>query len=93
MQEPKRPVLKSVETRKPNPALIHYCEVLLEWAKTGDLRGIVGVAVWQGYSLSSIDMGRDGTALRTICGQLDVVKTQILDEIIAHEQETDDEAS
>ena len=93
MQGLKPPTLSKIETRKANPELIRYCELLLDWAKRGDLRAVTGVCQWQGFSMSTLDCGRDGRGLRTLVGQLEVVKMQVLDEIIAKEQEIDDEAS
>ena len=77
-----KPVAKITEARilRPREVLISHLENLLSNAKTGELTGIVAVAVWQGESVGHGWSLRDGHPLRTILGEMDILKHDLIDD-------------
>ena len=44
--------LESIKDTSPNPSLIHHLEIMLDYAKKGTLRSLIGVASWDDNSVS-----------------------------------------
>ena len=75
----RNPKIQEIDVKRPNEDLISHLEKLLEYAKTGELIGICEVCRWQGNNVSSGWYIRDGDYIRTIIGQLELLKIELFD--------------
>ena len=65
---------------RPREHLVSHLESLLNSANTGELTGIVAVSVWQGQNVAHGWSLRDGSYLRTILGEMDILKHHLMDD-------------
>lgn len=74
-------VAKITEARilRPRERLINHLENLLNSAKTGELTGFVAVSVWQGQNVAHGWSLSNGDYLRTILGEMDILKHDLID--------------
>lgn len=64
---------------RPREHLVSHLENLLSNARTGELTGIVAVGVWQGQNVSHGWSLPNGCHLRTIMGEMDILKHRLID--------------
>ena len=65
---------------RPREQLVSHLESLLDCAKTGELTGIAAVSIWQGQNAAHGWSLRDGSYLRTILGEMDILKHHLMDD-------------
>lgn len=70
--------IKEINLLEPHEDLIGQVEKLLEHAKSGELTGIVYVSQWQDSSVSSGWTLKTPRFLRTIIGEVEILKTQLI---------------
>ena len=75
-------VTKIIDARilRPREVLISHLEKLLDRAKAGELTGIVSVSVWQGQNVAHGWSLADGDYLRTVLGEIDILKHHLIDD-------------
>ena len=73
-------LITEINIRQPRASLISHLENLLEYAKTGELTGIISVSVWQGGFVSHGYSLRNGENIRTMIGEMEILKHAIIDQ-------------
>lgn len=69
--------LREVRT-EPDPTVISHCESLLHYARTGELKGLLWVAVWPEATCNSGWVLRKGSPKMRMVGEVESCKMQLL---------------
>ena len=65
---------------RPRKGLVSHLEDLLDDAKSGELTGIIAVGLWQGGNVGSGWSLPNGNNLRTLIGEMEVLKHKLIDD-------------
>ena len=73
------PKVHEINIRRPREDLVRHLESLVTDAKSGDLTGIIEVGLWQGGNVGSGWSLPKGYSLRTMIGEMEVLKNNLID--------------
>ena len=71
--------ITEIKILRPREQLISHLEGLLESAKTGEVTGIISVSIWQGGNVAHGWSLRNGDYLRTMIGEMEILKHVLID--------------
>ena len=71
--------ISEISIYRPREDVISHLEKLLEHAKTGELMGMIEICVWHGESVSSGWAFGGSNHLRTMIGELEVLKHDLIE--------------
>ena len=77
--------IKEASILRPRQNLIEHLEGLLENAKSGDLTAIIAVGSWQGQGVSHGWSLPKGAPIRTMLGEMDILKHILIDDELYRE--------
>ena len=72
--------ITEIKILRPREKLISHLERLLESAKTGELTGLISVSIWQGGNVAHGMSLKDGDYLRTMIGEMEILKHALIDQ-------------
>ena len=72
--------ITEIKIFQPREHLISHLERLLDRAKTGELTGLISVTLWQGNNVSHGWSLKNGHYLRTMIGEIEILKHALIDE-------------
>ena len=74
------PKVHEINIRRPREDLVRHLEDIVTQAKSGELTGIIAVSLWQGGNVGSGWSLPNGHNLRTMIGELEVLKHNLIDD-------------
>lgn len=80
-----KPKIAEISIRKPDDDLVRHLEKLLQYAKEGELTGMVYASVWQGNNVDSGWAGFPHGYARTILGELSILQHDIAGRLLDDE--------
>ena len=74
------PKVHEINILRPREDLVRHLENLVNQAKSGELTGIIVVSLWQGGDVGSGWSLPNGHNLRTMLGEIDILKHNLIDD-------------
>ena len=74
------PNVHEINILRPREDLVRHLENLVNQAKSGELTGIIAVSLWQGGTVGSGWSLPNGHNLRTMLGEMDILRHNLIDE-------------